>query len=64
MVFIHKTRVFITNSLNFLQFTDKIIFLNNGRISEIGTYEELAQKDGEFCNFTNKNQKQEITSKN
>jgi hypothetical protein len=30
----------------------------------MGTYEELAQKDGEFCNFINKNQKQEVISKN
>ena len=47
-----KTRLFVTNSLSFLPQVDEIIMIDNGRIAEIGTYEQLLQnRDGLFANF-------------
>jgi ABC-type multidrug transport system fused ATPase/permease subunit len=36
-----KTRIFATNSLNFLSQVDQIILLKNGHISEQGTYDQI-----------------------
>ena len=47
---IFKTRFFVTNSLNFLPECDRVIILNKGTISDIGTYKELIAKP-EFSEF-------------
>ena len=47
----NKTRLFVTNSLSFLPQVDQIIMLDNGTISEMGTYDELKDKDGPFAEF-------------
>ncbi|KRZ73579.1 Multidrug resistance-associated protein 1, partial [Trichinella papuae] len=44
-----KTRVFVTHGLGYLKDVDKIIVLNNGTISEIGTYNELLSRKGAFA---------------
>lgn len=36
-----KTRILVTHSIEFLNQFDKIVLLKNGRISRIGTYEEV-----------------------
>ncbi len=46
-----KTRLFVTNSLSFLPQCDEIYMLDNGKILEIGTYESLLSKGGEFSEF-------------
>lgn len=46
-----KTRLFVTNSLSFLPQCDEIYMLDNGKIVEIGTYEELLSKSGGFSEF-------------
>lgn len=46
-----KTRVFATNSLSFLPQCDGIIMLENGTVSESGTFEELKNKNGSFARF-------------
>jgi ATP-binding cassette, subfamily C (CFTR/MRP), member 1 len=54
-----KTRIFVTNSLNYLPQMDNIIMLENGEIIESGSYDELKSKNGffvefiksDFCNF-------------
>ena len=41
----------MTNQLTFLPYVDEIIVLNNGMISETGSYEELLSHDGAFAEF-------------
>jgi ATP-binding cassette subfamily C (CFTR/MRP) protein 4 len=36
-----KTRILVTHSLDFIQHSDRIIIMNKGEISAIGTYNEL-----------------------
>ncbi|CAM6094780.1 unnamed protein product [Calypogeia fissa] len=43
-----KTRIFITNQLQFVPSVDHIVVLKDGNIAEQGTYQELVVKDGEF----------------
>ncbi|CAF0716997.1 unnamed protein product [Brachionus calyciflorus] len=47
----NKTRLFVTNSLSFLPQVDQIIMLENATITEMGTYEELKNKNGSFAEF-------------
>ena len=46
-----KTRLFVTNSLSFLPQVDQIIMIDDRTIAEIGTYDELKNKDGLFADF-------------
>jgi len=46
-----KTRVLVTHGINFLPEVDQIIVLSQGKISEMGSYKELLQKDGDFSDF-------------
>ncbi|XP_013389987.1 multidrug resistance-associated protein 1 [Lingula anatina] len=46
-----KTRILCTNSISCLSKVDKIIVLNKGEISEIGTYQELLSHNGGFAEF-------------
>ncbi|KAM8934198.1 multidrug resistance-associated protein 1-like [Pelodytes ibericus] len=46
-----KTRVLVTHGISFLPMVDKIIVLTDGRISEMGSYSELLQKNGSFSEF-------------
>lgn len=59
-----KTRLFVTNSLSFLPSVDEIIMLDNGRIAESGTYEQLISNNSHFAKFvenyfTGKNNEEE-----
>lgn len=49
----NKTRVLVTNAITFLPEVDEIYVLNNGRISEQGTYQQLMQNKGAFAEFLN-----------
>ncbi|KAF5915974.1 hypothetical protein HPG69_003047 [Diceros bicornis minor] len=46
-----KTRVLVTHSISFLPQTDFIIVLADGRVSEVGTYTALLQRNDSFANF-------------
>ncbi|RZF36743.1 hypothetical protein LSTR_LSTR005056 [Laodelphax striatellus] len=46
-----KTRVLVTHGISFLPEVDFIIVVNNGQISEQGTYKELLAKKGAFADF-------------
>ncbi|XP_060528661.1 multidrug resistance-associated protein 1-like [Cylas formicarius] len=46
-----KTRVLVTHGITYLPQTDKIVVLNSGQVSEIGTYQELLDKKGAFSEF-------------
>ncbi|NXN93448.1 MRP1 protein, partial [Rhinopomastus cyanomelas] len=46
-----KTRVLVTHAINLLPQVDTIVFLVDGSISEIGSYQELLQRNGTFAEF-------------
>ncbi|NXG80702.1 MRP1 protein, partial [Baryphthengus martii] len=46
-----KTRVLVTHTINILPQVDNIAFLVDGTISEIGSYQELLQRNGAFAEF-------------
>ncbi|ORX38364.1 P-loop containing nucleoside triphosphate hydrolase protein [Kockovaella imperatae] len=43
-----KTRILVTHALHFLPYVDNIVVMNDGRISEQGTYNELKAAGGAF----------------
>ncbi|XP_054163879.1 multidrug resistance-associated protein 1-like [Oppia nitens] len=47
----NKTRILVTHRVSMLPFVDQIIVLNEGTISEIGTFDELVSNKGDFANF-------------
>ncbi|XP_063285544.1 multidrug resistance-associated protein 1-like [Pelobates fuscus] len=47
----NKTRILVTHGVSFLPQMDKIIVLSEGRISEVGSYYELLQRNGSFAEF-------------
>lgn len=47
----HKTRVLCTHHITFLPFTDQILVLKNGFISERGNYQDLVNSKGAFSEF-------------
>lgn len=48
-----KTSIFISHRLSSTQFCDRIIFLKDGEIAEIGTHDELLDKNGEYTKMFN-----------
>lgn len=47
----NKTRILVTNSINFLPQTDLIFMLDNGQVVESGNYYELIKQNGHFSHF-------------
>ncbi len=47
----HHTGIIIAHRLSTIRFADKILFLKNGEISEIGSHQELMGKKGEYYRF-------------
>jgi hypothetical protein len=41
----------VTNSLSFLPQVDQIIYLVNGSVCDIGKYDDLINKKGQFSHF-------------
>ncbi|XP_075575360.1 ATP-binding cassette sub-family C member 6 isoform X3 [Pelecanus crispus] len=46
-----QTRVLVTHTINILPQVDNIVLLVDGTISEIGSYQELLQRNGAFAEF-------------
>ena len=46
-----KTRILVTNHLSILSQVDQIIVMKDGRVSEIGTYNKLTRRGGDFADF-------------
>ena len=44
----HKTSFFISHRLSSTRFCDRILFISDGRIAEMGTHEELMEKRGAY----------------
>ncbi|XP_007946027.1 ATP-binding cassette sub-family C member 11 [Orycteropus afer afer] len=57
-----KTIVLVTHQLQYLEFCDQIILLENGKICEAGTHNELVQKKGKYAQLIQK--KNEETTQN
>ncbi|RDB35875.1 MAG: ABC transporter ATP-binding protein [Spirobacillus cienkowskii] len=47
----NKTRILVTHRLSVIQKCDKIVFFKDGKIIDIGNYEELMKKSLEFKEF-------------
>ncbi|XP_064379482.1 multidrug resistance-associated protein 1-like isoform X3 [Dromaius novaehollandiae] len=60
-----KTRILVTHNLTLLPQTDLIIVMEEGRISQMGTYQELISKRADFAEltqvFTTENRSEETT---
>uniref|UniRef100_A0A1I8JE23 ABC-type glutathione-S-conjugate transporter n=1 Tax=Macrostomum lignano TaxID=282301 RepID=A0A1I8JE23_9PLAT len=46
-----KTRILVTHGIHWLPHVDEIVVIDNGRISEQGSYEHLLDHDGPFASF-------------
>lgn len=44
-----KTRVLVTHALHLLPYVDNIIMMEDGKISEVGTYQGLKERNGAFA---------------
>uniref|UniRef100_A0A8R1E0R9 Uncharacterized protein n=1 Tax=Caenorhabditis japonica TaxID=281687 RepID=A0A8R1E0R9_CAEJA len=60
----HTTRVLVTNCTSFLQESDKIIVMKDGRIKHCGTYEELLEDEDarEYLQEVDKEYQEEMES--
>ncbi|XP_005096296.1 multidrug resistance-associated protein 1 [Aplysia californica] len=47
----NKTRILVTHGIHWLPMVDHIIVMNNGQVSEEGSYDELMSHAGAFANF-------------
>ncbi|XP_051488018.1 multidrug resistance-associated protein 1 isoform X6 [Apus apus] len=47
----NKTRVLVTHAINYLPQMDTILVMTDGKISEMGSYQELLKQDGAFAEF-------------
>ncbi len=50
-----RTRILVSHRLSVLQYVDRIVYLENGKISEIGTLAQLLLRSESFRNFTSSN---------
>ena len=41
----NKTRILVTHALQYISFSDRIIYMNKGEIKWMGTYEEIKEQD-------------------
>ncbi|KAK7503669.1 hypothetical protein BaRGS_00005208, partial [Batillaria attramentaria] len=46
-----KTRVLVTHGVQWLPLVDQVIVMKHGRVSEVGTYDELLSHNGPFAKF-------------
>ncbi|XP_067225109.1 ATP-binding cassette sub-family C member 3 isoform X2 [Chanodichthys erythropterus] len=46
-----KTRILVTHGISFLPQVDNILVLVDGRVSEMGSYQELLKQNGAFAEF-------------
>ncbi|XP_052050274.1 multidrug resistance-associated protein 1 isoform X2 [Apodemus sylvaticus] len=60
----NKTRILVTHGISYLPQVDVIIVMSGGKISEMGSYQELLDRDGAFAEFlrTYANAEQDLAS--
>ncbi|KFP30660.1 Multidrug resistance-associated protein 1, partial [Colius striatus] len=47
----NKTRLLVTHAINYLPQMDTILVISDGKISEMGSYQDLLKQDGAFAEF-------------
>ncbi|XP_052124000.1 multidrug resistance-associated protein 1 [Frankliniella occidentalis] len=47
----NKTRILVTHGIHYLPDTDLVVVLDDGKIAECGTYQDLIDKKGQFSQF-------------
>lgn len=59
-----QTRILVTHGISYLPQVDVIIVMSGGKISEMGSYQELLDRDGAFAEFvrTYANTEQDLAS--
>ncbi|CAG5136574.1 unnamed protein product, partial [Candidula unifasciata] len=58
----NKTRILVTHGIHWLPLVETVVVMNNGRISEVGTYDELVSRDGPFAQFLREHIQGELAS--
>ena len=53
----------VTHGLHWLPYTDKVFVVNDGYITETGSYEQLLKKNGMFSEFVKKYLMEQATVK-
>jgi ATP-binding cassette subfamily B protein len=48
-----STAILISHRVGFARLADRIILLDNGKVAEVGTHDELMKKNGLYANFFN-----------
>ncbi|XP_050401602.2 ATP-binding cassette sub-family C member 4 isoform X1 [Patella vulgata] len=56
----NKTRILVTHQLQYLQSADRVLILKEGKVSNIGTYNELLQQGVDFTGFEENADKPQI----
>ena len=46
-----QTRILVTHGIGFLSQCDQIVVMNDGKITEVGSYTELIDNNGAFAEF-------------
>ena len=46
-----QTRILVTHGLTYLPRCDRVVVMSDGRISEVGSYNELLNSEGGFAEF-------------
>lgn len=46
---LRRTRVLVTNQLQFTRHADMVVYMQDGRTQEVGTYEQLMSAGGGFA---------------
>lgn len=63
-ILMNKTKLLVTHAVTYLPQTNQILVIQDGRISECGTYQELLDKKGEFAEFVEQYIKAEYDGEN
>ena len=50
-----QTRILVTHGLGYLPLVDSVVVLNNGHITEMGTFKQLVQQNGIFATILKNN---------